>query len=84
LVDMYLCASTVDGASFQQRLEAASAGGYAGIGLRPSHYQAVRAEGRSETDVRQMLETRGLELTEIGFLADWWETGELAARSRAY
>src|ERR1700721_1934280 len=84
LADMYLCASTVDGASFQQRLEAASAGGYAGLGLRPSHYRAARAEGRSETDVRQMLEAHGLELTEIEFLADWWETGELAVRSRAY
>ncbi len=31
LPDMYLCASTIDGASFQQRLEAASAAGYAGI-----------------------------------------------------
>jgi sugar phosphate isomerase/epimerase len=84
LADMYLCASTVDGASFGQRLEAASAGGYAGIGLRPSHYQAARAEGRSETDLRQMLEDHGLELTEIGFLADWWESGDRAARSRAH
>jgi sugar phosphate isomerase/epimerase len=84
LPDMYLCASTIDGASFQQRLEAASAAGYAGIGLRPSHYQAARAEGRSETDLRRLLEDHGLELTEIGFLADWWESGDLAARSRAH
>jgi sugar phosphate isomerase/epimerase len=83
LPDMYLCASTIDGASFQQRLEAASAAGYAGIGLRPSHYQAARAEGRSETDLRRLLEDHGLELTEIGFLAGWWESGDLAARSRA-
>ncbi len=84
LADMYLCASTIDGASFQQRLEAASAGGYAGIGLRPGHYKAARAEGRSETDLRRMLEDHGLELTEIGFLAGWWESGDLAARSRAH
>ena len=84
LPDMYLCASTIDGASFQQRLEAASAAGYAGIGLRPSHYQAARAEGRSETDLRRLLEDHGLELTEIGFLAGWWESGDLAARSRAH
>jgi sugar phosphate isomerase/epimerase len=84
LADMYLCASTVDGASFEQRLEAASAGGYAGIGLRPSHYQAARAEGRSDTDLSQMLEDHGLELTEIGFLADWWESGDRAVRSRAH
>jgi sugar phosphate isomerase/epimerase len=84
LAEMYLCASTIDGASFQQRLEAASAGGYAGIGLRPGHYKAARAEGRSETDLRRMLEDHGLELTEIGFLAGWWESGDLAARSRAH
>jgi sugar phosphate isomerase/epimerase len=84
LADLYLCASPVDGASFQQRLEAASAGGYAGIGLRPSHYQAARAQGWTDTNLRRMLEERGLEVVEIGFLAGWWETGELAARSRAY
>src|SRR5271169_1035200 len=56
LADMYLCASTIDGASFQQRREAASAGGYAGIGLRPGHHKAARAEGRSETDLRRMLD----------------------------
>jgi len=84
LADLYLCASTVDGASFQQRLEAASAGGYAGIGLRPSHYKAAMAAGWTEPDLRRMLEERGLEVVEIGFLADWWETGELAARSRAH
>ena len=84
LAEMYLCASTIDGASFQQRLEAASAGGYVGIGLRPGHYKAARAEGRSETDLRRMLEDHGLELTEIGFLAGWWESGDLAARSRAH
>jgi sugar phosphate isomerase/epimerase len=84
LASMYLCASTIDGASFRQRLDAASAGGYAGLGLRPSHYQAARADGLSDSDLRRMLEERGLEVVEIGFLADWWETGELAARSRAH
>jgi hypothetical protein len=42
---MYLCASTIDSASFTERLEAASAGGYIGIGLRPSHYQAADPGG---------------------------------------
>jgi sugar phosphate isomerase/epimerase len=82
--DIYLCASTIDGASFQQRLEAASAGRYAGIGLRPGHYKAARAEGLSESDLRRMLEDRGLKVVEIGFLADWWESGDLASRSRAH
>ena len=45
LAGLYLCASTIDGASFQQRLKAASAGGYAGIGLRPGHYKAAGMTG---------------------------------------
>ena len=84
LADLYLCASTIDRASFQQRLKAASAGGYAGIGLRPGHYKAARAEGLSDSDLRWMLREHGLEVTEIGFLADWWEAGDLASRSRAH
>jgi sugar phosphate isomerase/epimerase len=81
---MYLCASTIDGASFTERLEAASAGGYTGIGLRPSHYHAARAEGLSDSDLRSRIKERRLEVVEIGFLAGWWETGDLASRSRAH
>ena len=84
LAGMYLCASTIEGASFQQRLKAASAGEYAGIGLRPGHYQAARADGLSDSDLRRMLEDHGLQVVEIGFLADWWETGDLASRSRLH
>src|SRR5580700_2789632 len=84
VADLYLCASTIDRASFQQRLEAASAGGFAGLGLRPGHYRAARAEGLSESDLRRMLGERGREVVEIGFLADWWETGDLASRSRVH
>ena len=84
LGDMYLCASAIDGASFQQRLEAASAGGYTGIGLRPGHYKAARAEGLSDSDLRSRIKERGLKVTEIGFLADWWEAGDLASRSRLH
>lgn len=47
LADLYLCASTIDGASFQQRLEAASAGGYVGIGLRPGHYKRRGPKGEA-------------------------------------
>jgi sugar phosphate isomerase/epimerase len=52
--------------------------------LRPGHYQAARAEGLGDSDLRRMLRERGLEVVEIGFLAGWRETGDLASRSRAH
>ena len=33
--------------------------------------------------IRASMADCGLELVEIGFLSDWWETGERAERSRA-
>jgi sugar phosphate isomerase/epimerase len=84
LTEQYLCASMVDGAGFEERLNAASTAGFSGIGLRPTHYKAARAAGLSDADMRAKLDDHGLELIEIGFVADWWETGEKAARSQAY
>ncbi len=75
---MYLCASTIDGASFTERLEAASAGGYTGIGLRPSHYHAARAEGLSDSDLRSRIKERRLEVVEIGFLSTVADMGVTA------
>jgi sugar phosphate isomerase/epimerase len=81
---MYLSASTIDKAGFVERLDAATAGGYAGIGLRPSHYAKAVASGLADGDIRALLAGRGLEVIEIGFLADWWEAGDRAAGSRAH
>jgi sugar phosphate isomerase/epimerase len=84
LGDLYLCASMIEQASFEERVAAASGAGYAGIGLRPTHYKKARAAGLSDADMRARLEDSGVELLEIGFVADWWETGEKADRSTAY
>jgi sugar phosphate isomerase/epimerase len=84
LGDFYLCASAIDGVSFDERLDAAAAAGYMGIGLRPGHYAAELAKGLSTAALQSMLSERALELVEIGFLADWWESGERAARSRLH
>lgn len=81
---LYLCASMVEEASFEERVEAAAGAGYAGIGLRPTHYRKARAAGLSDADMRGRLRAAGVELLEIGFVADWWETGEKATRSQAY
>jgi sugar phosphate isomerase/epimerase len=81
---LYLCASMIEDASFEERVDAAAAAGYAGIGLRPTHYKKARAAGLSDVDLVALLADRGIELLEIGFVADWWESGERAERSRAY
>jgi len=81
---LYLCASMIEDASFPERVDAAAGAGYAGIGLRPTHYKKARAAGLSDADMAALLATRGVELLEIGFVADWWESGEKAERSRAY
>ena len=70
LAGMYLCASTIEGASFQQRLEAASAGEYAGIGLRPGHYQAARAGWASDSDLGGARGSPGLQVSRCS-----WPTG---------
>lgn len=74
----------VDPAPFEERLAAARDAGYQGIGLRPTHYKAARASGLSDADMRAMLDDHGLELIEIGFVADWWETGEKGSRSQTF
>jgi sugar phosphate isomerase/epimerase len=84
LGELYLCASMVDPAPFAERLAAARDAGYQGIGLRPTHYKAARASGLTDADMRAMLDDHGLKLIELGFIADWWETGEKAARAELY
>jgi sugar phosphate isomerase/epimerase len=74
----------VDPAPFAERLAAARDAGYQGIGLRPTHYKAARASGLTDADMRAMLDDHGLKLIELGFIADWWETGEKAARAELY
>jgi sugar phosphate isomerase/epimerase len=76
LGELYLSASTIDKVGFIERLDAAAGGDYQGIGLRPTHYKAAQADGFSDADMRAMLADRGLEVTEIGFVANWWDGPE--------
>jgi len=74
----------VDSAPFAERLDAARGAGYQGVGLRPTHYRAARASGLTDGGMRAMLDDHGLRLIELGFIADWWETGEKAARAETF
>ena len=84
LGDLYCCASMIDPAPFAERLAAARDAGYQGVGLRPTHYKAARASGLTDGDMRVMLDDHGLKLIELGFIADWWETGDRAARAETF
>jgi sugar phosphate isomerase/epimerase len=84
LGDVYCCASMIDPAPFAERLAAARDAGYQGVGLRPTHYKAARASGLTDGDMRAMLDDHGLKLIELGFIADWWETGGKAARAEMF
>jgi sugar phosphate isomerase/epimerase len=84
LSELYLSASTIEKSPWRERLAAGRAGGYDGIGLRPTHWKAAHAEGFSDADLTGMLADAGLELIEIGFVADWWDGGEAGRRSQEY
>ncbi len=61
---------------FDERLRAAAASGYAGIGLYLNEYQRLRDdEGRGAADIAQGLADHGLVLADIEVLRDWSVAG---------
>jgi sugar phosphate isomerase/epimerase len=64
VVDMEGSAVRFD-ASFEERCRAAAAGGFAGLGIAPATYRDARAAGRTDADLRGMLDTYGVALTEL-------------------
>lgn len=82
LEDLYLCASTLDKLDLDTRIAVAVAGGYTGIGLRPSHLEKELASGTPIDAIRGKLAEANLQVVEIGFLANWWE--EDTERTRAH
>jgi sugar phosphate isomerase/epimerase len=69
--DLVLCSGTLArDVSFPARIEAAAAGGYAGISLWGRDYWAARRTGLSDADIRLMLSDHGLAVAEID--PGWW------------
>ena len=65
--------------SFPERVAAAAAAGFTGIGLDADDYAACRAAGLSDADVRAVLDDHGIHAAELEFVhgwargdADWW------------
>lgn len=57
--------------SFEDRVAAAAAAGFAGIGLVADDYAALRSSGHTDADLRAVLDRYGIRVLEIEFLFDW-------------
>jgi sugar phosphate isomerase/epimerase len=73
--DLVLCSGTLPrGTGFAERLAAASGAGFASISLWGRDYDAARAEGHSDADLRALLDDHGLTVAELD-PAWWWLPG---------
>jgi sugar phosphate isomerase/epimerase len=73
--DLVLCSGTLArSVSFRERVDAAVAGGFAGISLWGRDYWSGRRDGLSDADMRALLDDHGLAVAEID-LAWWWLPG---------
>jgi sugar phosphate isomerase/epimerase len=68
--------------SFAQRAAAAAAAGFAGIGWTPDDYDACRAAGLSDAEMRAILSDHGIVVAELEFVSDWAHGGERATAAR--
>ena len=68
---------------FDERVSAAAAAGFAGIGLFALEYERLRdEEGRSAKDIGVQLDDHGLVLAEVETVHGWASSGEEAAECR--
>ena len=70
------------GTTLADRVAAAVAGGYTGIGMRPRDRQEALAAGLSDADARAILDDHGVALVELEVHRGWGLTGEPAAEAR--
>jgi sugar phosphate isomerase/epimerase len=70
--DLVLCSGTLaPTVSFRERVDAAVAGGFAGISLWGRDYERARADGLSDADIRAELADRGLVVAELDGAWAW-------------
>jgi sugar phosphate isomerase/epimerase len=69
--DLVLCAGTLLGASFEDLVAAAAAGGFQGITLWPDFYRRAVADGLSATEMRARLEDHALVVSDLDPLLRW-------------
>jgi sugar phosphate isomerase/epimerase len=69
---------------FEQRVAAAAEAGYVGIGLWYGDYLRMRADGRTDAELRAILDHHGLRVTEYEALRGWASSGDELATSREH
>ena len=77
--DLRLWSGTVMGASFDERLAAAKAGGFKSVSMFPLDYKNAREEGLSDEDMRRRIAASGIRVAVIDPLTKWlpnWEPPE--------
>ena len=77
--DLVLCAGTLAGASFRERVEAAAEGGFSAISLFLGDYQQARAQGLDAPEMRKLLTDHGVAVAELDPLMSWLPGAELGA-----
>jgi len=78
--DLIMSRFCLRGASFDARIAAAGAGGFAGIGLFLHDYEKLRASGLSDDAIEGNLADHGLVLAEIECLMGWSRPGQECER----
>ena len=68
--------------TFAERVAAAAAAGFAGIGLLADDYAACRASGLSDADLRAILDDQGVRVAELEFVFGWARDDERATWAR--
>jgi sugar phosphate isomerase/epimerase len=63
--------TVIQATSFQQRLEAAVAGGFGAVSLFPHDYLAARSDGASDEDLRSALADAGVRVAAIDPVTTW-------------
>jgi sugar phosphate isomerase/epimerase len=70
--DLVLCSGTLRrDATFEERIAAAVAGGFAGISMWGRDYNLARSEGLTDADLVAMLEQSGLSVAELDPVWSW-------------
>jgi sugar phosphate isomerase/epimerase len=72
---------TAPDAEFADRVAAAAAAGYTGIGLRPKHRNQALQQGRSDADLRAIMAEHGVVLAELEVLSGWGGDDESRAKA---
>src|SRR5262245_64264623 len=68
---LFLCGSMLRNATFEEKLEAAGAAGYAGVSVRPDEVHAAVRRAGSASAVRRMVEDLGLEIADFDAVGNW-------------